>query len=249
VTGTAVLIRAHNYGDFVQDAIDSALAQTVPPAQVVIVDDGSTDRTSEILATVRTGDVELRVERNERPVGPASALNQAAAMSDAGLLLALDADDRLSDRFIERTEAALDRTGCDVAHTGVQLFGSRDEWRPAQPLDTAELRVENCLPVSCLMRRWVLDAVGGFSLAFDDVGYEDWSFWLSAVERGARFTAVEDCWLEYRQHDVASRNTISHATSLRAHARIYRRHPSVHLTDIGRWMGRSAGRNLRRVRP
>lgn len=240
---TSILIRAHNYGSLLAEAIESALSQTVRPVEVVVIDDGSTDDTPDVVAAAVGRSGLVRSVRNERPVGPARAMNQAVEVSTGEYLLPLDADDRLSQRFVELTEVAL-TGGADVAYGGVHEFGARSGRSAPGRVTHEQMRVENCLPVSCAMQRWVFEQVGGFSPEFDDLAYEDWNFWLGAFECGATFTAVPGCWLEYRQHPSGSRNAIGRGTALRSHLRIYRTHPSVRITDLGRWMARSLRRNL-----
>lgn len=241
---TAVLIRAHNHGALLPDALDSVLRQSLGPDDVVVVDDGSSDDTSEVIERYRRRCDRIRSIRNESPVGPAEAMNQAVSASRSEILLPLDADDRLSDRFIELTERALATSRADVAYGRVRLFGAKVGWVDAPAVDHAEMRIENQLPVSCSTRRWVFDRSGGFDSKLDGLAYEDWDFWLTALEMGAQFEAVEGCWLEYRQHQNQSRNTIGHLAALKAHLSIYRAHPSVTAVDLCRWMARSVRRNL-----
>jgi glycosyltransferase involved in cell wall biosynthesis len=87
----SIVINNYNYGRFLADAIDSALTQTHPNLEVIVVDDGSTDNSREIIA--RYGD---RI----RPVvklngGQASALNAGFAVSSGDIIFFLDSDDML----------------------------------------------------------------------------------------------------------------------------------------------------------
>jgi glycosyltransferase involved in cell wall biosynthesis len=86
-----IVVNNHNYGCFLADAIDSALAQTHPLVKVIVVDDGSTDESRDILEAY-DGDVEVVLKVNG---GQASALNAGFARSTADVVMFLDADDVL----------------------------------------------------------------------------------------------------------------------------------------------------------
>lgn len=85
----AVVIPAFNAGRTLRDAIDSVLAQTVPPAAIVLVDDGSSDDTAAI-ARGYGAQVRLIVQENR---GPAAATDAGIACIDAPVIAGLDADD------------------------------------------------------------------------------------------------------------------------------------------------------------
>jgi glycosyltransferase involved in cell wall biosynthesis len=85
----SVLINNYNYGQFLEAAIDSALNQTYSPLQVIVVDDGSTDDSADIIA--RYGDRITPVLKENG--GQASALNAGFAASQGEIICLLDADD------------------------------------------------------------------------------------------------------------------------------------------------------------
>ncbi|QQS12085.1 MAG: glycosyltransferase family 2 protein [Rhodospirillales bacterium] len=95
------LINTYNYGRFLPLAIDSVLAQTYPDIEIVVVDDGSTDDTPEVLA--RYGD-RLRAIRTENG-GQAHAFNTGFAAAGGELLMLLDADDLWLPTKVERMVA------------------------------------------------------------------------------------------------------------------------------------------------
>lgn len=242
----AVIIRCHNHGTFLDDALQSVYSQSRSVDEIIVVNDGSTDDTAEVLAAHQRRHNRVRSVHHPTALGPARSFNAGAGASTSSLLLPLDADDRLSALFVERTTAALLRSGADIACTGACVFGSEERWLPAR-FDVNELRVENELLVSCLFRRWIFDCTGGFAAELDGVGYEDWDFWLSACELGARVVRVSGCWLDYRRHPTGSRNSMSRVTSLRAHLMIYRRHPTVRVRHLARWSARSLRRTIARL--
>lgn len=85
----SILISNYNYGHFLADAIDSALAQTYPHIEVLVVDDGSTDRSREVIASYDDKIIPV-LKKNG---GQASAFNAAFAASQGHIICFLDADD------------------------------------------------------------------------------------------------------------------------------------------------------------
>src|SRR5262245_58814803 len=85
----SVIIPNYNYGRFLREALDSALNQTLPPLEVIVVDDGSTDESPEILESY--GD-RIRVIRQKNQ-GVGIARNTGAEAARGELLAFLDADD------------------------------------------------------------------------------------------------------------------------------------------------------------
>jgi len=100
--GVDVVITNHNYGRFLAEAIESALAQTHPKLAVVVVDDGSGDASREVLRRFK-GRVEVVLKEQG---GQASALNAGFERCRGEVLLALDADDRLRPEAAARVAAA-----------------------------------------------------------------------------------------------------------------------------------------------
>jgi hypothetical protein len=164
--------------------------------------------------------------------------------SSGTLILALDADDTLSSNYVELTEQAI-LDGVDLAYGGVERFGAESSCVPPLPFDIDELGVESFLHVSTMFRRSIFDRTGGFRPDLDDLGLEDWEFWVNAIELGAVGRAVHGCWLRYRRHPEGSRNTVRRTQVLRVHLRVRRLHPGVVTwRHLGRWAARSLRRNV-----
>lgn len=102
----SVVINNYNYGRFIQQAIDSALNQTYPHTEVIVVDDGSTDNSREIIASY--GDKIIPVFKENG--GQASAFNAGFAASRGDIICFLDSDDIfLSEKAAAVVEAFGDR--------------------------------------------------------------------------------------------------------------------------------------------
>jgi hypothetical protein len=100
-----IVVTNHNYGSYLAGAIDSALRQTHPQVRVVVVDDGSTDESRQVLRGFKD---RVEVVLKERG-GQASALNAGIERCAGDVLLLLDADDILRPEAAERVAAAFER--------------------------------------------------------------------------------------------------------------------------------------------
>ena len=100
-----VVIDNYNYADFLAEALDSALGQSVAPAEVIVVDDGSTDDSRTVIASY-SGRIRAVFKVNG---GQASALNAGFAASNADVIIFLDADDRLHPHTVASVREAFER--------------------------------------------------------------------------------------------------------------------------------------------
>jgi glycosyltransferase involved in cell wall biosynthesis len=128
VPAVSVLMPVHNGAPWVADAVGSVLAQTARDLELIVIDDGSTDATPELLA--RVTDPRLRVIHRPR-AGLTRSLNEALGLAHAALVARLDADDlALPERFA-RQRAFLD------AHPDVGLLGTGAREVDAEGRDVA----------------------------------------------------------------------------------------------------------------
>lgn len=98
----SIIVNNYNYARFLREAIDSALDQTYSPIEVIVVDDGSTDNSQEIIATYKDKIVPVFKKNG----GQASAFNAGFAVSHGEIVMFLDADDYLFPRAVERVVTA-----------------------------------------------------------------------------------------------------------------------------------------------
>jgi glycosyltransferase involved in cell wall biosynthesis len=201
----SVVIPTYNYARYVGAAVDSALAQTLPPAEVFVVDDGSTDDTDRVLER-HQGRVRVLRQRNQ---GVATARNAGAGAATGDLLAFLDADDVWLPRKLEsqvRRLAAEPDLG--LVHCGYESID--DAGRPTGEvcLDGLEGRVADELlrfrrPVvlgggsGVLIPRAAFDAVAGFDTRLSTSA--DWDLYQRLARRYP-VGFVPEVLLRYRRH-------------------------------------------------
>lgn len=185
--GVTVLIPSYNYARYLPEAIDSALAQTHPHVEVLVIDDGSTDETPEVLS--RYGD-RIRSVRQEN-AGLCAARNRGLAEATHEFVVLLDADDVLDVKMIEESLKALERLRPPAAVVG-HISRRIDEKGEAMPFfGIPEKRSLDCTNLDFLLvnrfapivlaHRATLQDCGGFDPAFR--ASEDRDLWVRVSAR------------------------------------------------------------------
>src|SRR5262245_3573828 len=100
----SIIVNNYNYGRFLRGAFDSTLAQAYPNKEVIVVDDGSTDESREIIASYGNQIIPVLKENG----GQASAFNAGFAVSRGESVLFLDSDDLLLPSTLEKAVPLLD---------------------------------------------------------------------------------------------------------------------------------------------
>ena len=173
---------------YIGEAIASALAQTVPPREVIVVDDGSTDGTAEI---VRSFDGRVRLI-TQPPLGVGQARNAALEASNGEFLGYLDADDIWEPHKLEvQLEAFARDPTLDL------VFGHMRRFMDGAPEDLSE-PIPAVLGGSLLFRRSAAERVGDFPTDVRVGEFLDWI--MRARELGLREWLLPDVVLRRREH-------------------------------------------------
>jgi len=257
----SVMVPVHNPGAYLVPALESVRGQTLRDFEVVLVDDGCTDGSGEVLDRFAREDRRFRVLRPGR-IGLIAAANRLRVEARAPFLARFDADDAMHPRRLELQVRHLDEhPGTDVVSCFVRHFpvpevraGNRayEEWLNGVATHAQihrDIFVESpvCNP-SVMMRAAVFDRVGGYR----DTGWaEDYDFWLRVWEAGFRFHKIPRVLHFWREHPARVTRThprYSVEAFLRAKAEFLLRGP---LRDRERrfvvWGAGMMGRRLTRI--
>jgi glycosyltransferase involved in cell wall biosynthesis len=221
----SIIIPAYNAAAFIRETIDSALAQTHPDVEVIVVDDSSTDDTPAVLASY--GD---RIRTHRQPNGGVSvARNTGARLATGDWVAFLDADDIWKPR---KVEAQLKAGAAPWSYTNRYNFGERGDFPEFQSDNIVMLEGDvfeqlllrgNFITVSSvMMRKALFEQMGGFYA--QKGGCEDWDLWLRTSEHhpvsyvpeplvGYRFTPGSMS-RNHRAMEAARRAVVGRALSL-----------------------------------
>lgn len=217
----SVVIPSYNHEKFIRPAVESVLAQSHADLELIVVDDGSGDRSLDYLRSVRDGRFRLLEQAN---AGAHNAINRGLSMAQGEYLAILNSDDIFhADRLaicLRRLQAGADlvATWLEVIDHKGKVLGVKEGWRNMLPWPTmppgGRLAAVDAFAINLLQSNFVsttsnvvfsrrlYESVGGMAnLRFA----HDWDFLLRAV-RSFRCELIEQPMLQYRIH---SSNTIS----------------------------------------
>jgi glycosyltransferase involved in cell wall biosynthesis len=191
------IIPVWNCEKYLSDAIDSILGQTYRPIELIVVDDGSTDRTPDVIA--RYGD-KLRTVRQSN-AGPGAARNSGIALAQGPYIAFLDADDLWHQNKLERQVACLQKSSDhDLCVAGIQNFwidelkAERDGFVDHQ-LSRPQVGYSVC---TVLVRRAVFDRIGLFDNRLKLRNDREWFVKVRAT--GLKIATIADVMVQRRIH-------------------------------------------------
>jgi glycosyltransferase involved in cell wall biosynthesis len=214
----SVLMAAHNEESSVQRAVMSILGQSMQDFEMVIIDDGSSDGTHDILLRLAAIDDRIRIFRNSTNIGLAASLNRGLREVRAPWVARMDADDvALEQRLRAQLEHVVRHPDLDILGTWMLVdTGDGDPWLRKAPVRHEEIvRLMWSCPVfhpTVMYRRSAIIAVGGYDESLRR--RQDFDMWFRCVEAGFRFGNLAEPHVLYRDHgDFFEKNGIRVALS------------------------------------
>ncbi len=224
----SVLLPAFNVEPFIAESLGSVLEQSLREIEVIVVDDGSTDRTSSILAEIAARDERVIVVRLGTNGGIVRAMNTGLEMCRAPYIARIDGDDVALPRRLEKQIRFLE------SHPEISLVGNatitineRGECVGKSPVPVGAKAISACLELSTpiphiwMARREVYDDLGGYR---DLAPAEDYDFLLRAVTAGFRLANLPDHLMctRIRNDSISDRAALQQRKAQRYIVQLYR---------------------------
>jgi glycosyltransferase involved in cell wall biosynthesis len=206
--GVSVVIPVFNGADSLASAVKSVYAQTSPPDELVVIDDGSTDGTRDLLSQLAPN-APIRFRwKSQANRGEADARNRCVEAANHDLIAFLDHDDVWHPRKLEHQLAQLAHqpslgasvTAIEIVSQGSREVRRQDQWsaEPESLLEQLILSNVFAVPSAVLVRRQALRRAPPF-LPVRPYGC-DWLMWLRLVGAGLKVGYVQEPLVEYRRH-------------------------------------------------
>lgn len=201
----SIVIPCRNYGKFLSQAVESALEQTWPEVEILIVDDGSTDDTPDIARSYGSRVRYLRVEG----MGAYGARNFSLKHVRGDFFLNLDADNILWPDFVEKTVRVFlenDDPKLGFVYTQREVFGDGCGISSFPEFDPQALKFFNYIDMGSLIRMNIVFRFG-FDKSFN-TGCGDHDFFLTLVENGFYGQLINEPLLKYLLHGDSLSSTV-----------------------------------------
>lgn len=200
----SVVIPSYNQAEYLSDAIESVYNQTLPPHEILVVDDGSTDGSLEIAERYMFSKYPL-IESPVRVIkqvnkGLPSARNTGIMNATGDYVFFLDADDLIKENAFEVINREIASSNADIIAPSFKEFGKSNREVILGGFDMNNLKEANRLGYFCAVKRSALIEVGGFSPRMK-YGYEDYHLWFDLFRRGKSISVIQDILVLYRVKD------------------------------------------------
>ena len=226
----SIVMAAYNEELTISKAIDSICAQTFNDWELIIIDDGSTDSTADVVRRYIDKDSRIRFVRNKTNMKLPTSLNKGIRLAKADLIARADADDiNLPERLAKQFAFMQAHPEVDVLGTGAYLLDATGKRINAVLLQQTHENFEK-LPLikthffhpSVMIRRRFFEVAGYYNTSF--LRAEDKELWLRGLNLGCRYANLEEPLIEYSTNEYSRkwRSIMSRTLSLLHIVRIYR---------------------------
>ncbi|MFN6460353.1 MAG: glycosyltransferase [Nostoc sp. DedVER02] len=207
----SVIIPCYNAERFLTETIESVFSQTFTDYEIILVDDGSTDGTAEVIKSFGS---KVRAEFGSNR-GASAARNHGTALAKGKFIQYLDADDLLRNNALERRVNALEVSNADVAYSDWQRLEENEAGEfslgnvIARQIEDVHADSEIALftdfwspPAALLYHRRIVEAIGAWNESLPII--QDARFLLDAALMGGKFVYVPGVQADYRVHKANS---------------------------------------------
>lgn len=226
----SVIMPCYNQGRYLDEAVESVLAQTYEPVEIILINDGSTDeQTVQLLQTYQKPKLSIIHTTN---CGPSSARNTGIRQATGHYILPLDADDRIAPTFLEKAVPILQaEPNVGIVYSQADLFGEQSGRFDVPTYSFPEILLGNMIFNTSLYRKADWEKVGGYR---DNMvwGWEDYDFWLSLIELGRTVVQLPEVLYFHREVPNSRSQQMNQEDWVKSYTQIFKNHPALYAEHI-----------------
>lgn len=206
----AVVIVGKDCAEFIEDALQSLVSQTLPPNEILYYDDNSSDESIEIAKSYLSLLENFQIIKGEEAIGISSARNRANSLVNSDVIAVLDADDMFLDNTIADYHSQfIEHPDIDLIYADTYVFkhGSNHLWRMRYPAFKATCDAVRYLMISPVIpfkhsslayRRKAIDKIGGYREELDLK--VDYDLFLRFLKKSCRIKKFDKATSHHRTH-------------------------------------------------
>lgn len=227
----SIIILCYNQASYVGEAIESALNQTYSNIEIVCVNDGSSDNSSEVIQKYaeRYKNILFFDEKQNR--GVCYSRNLAIKSCCGEYILPLDADDKIEPAYVEKAlQVFEEKPEVGIVYCKADFFGIKNKIWNLQNYSKDEIIFQNLIFNSALFRKKDFEAVGGYKECMN-IGCEDWDLWISLIKNGAGVHRIDEVLFHYRQIAENTRTNDAFLVRSKIFKEIFKNHQDLYLNS------------------
>lgn len=196
----SIIVPCYNQAQYLDECLQSVVNQTYQDWECIIIDDESLDNTAEVVSKWANKDIRFKYLFQEN-AGVCKARNLGIHNSNGTFILPLDADDYISENYLEACIKSIENTKSKIVFGRVSFFGEKtNELILQNTVEIKDLLEFNKIHCSGLFRKEDFFKTGGYdeNMKF---GFEDWELWINILKDGGKAIKANNCILYYRIKD------------------------------------------------
>lgn len=222
-----VIVPAYNYANFIGECLDSVLSQTFKSWECIVIDNGSTDNTQEIVKSYSNKDGRIKYHYTNQK-GVSLARNLAVSLSHGTYLLPLDADDKIDPTYLEKAVNIMNQNPeISLVYCNAILFGSVNKKWILPDFNYKAMLIENSIFCTALIKKNEFLAVHGYNVNMVE-GFEDWDFWIKYLANNKKVYKLNDILFYYRIKQHSRNSVLDTEKQLRLRTQIYHNHKDIY---------------------
>ena len=237
----SVVVTCYNHQDYIEQCLRSIFAQTYRNIELLVLDDGSSDHSAEIIeAVLADSPFPTRFESHEN-MGVVKTRNKALQQIQGTYFIFVDSDDFLDSDYIESFYTSMVQEEADIVYGDLYDPDKKEVYLKSRPFDKLAFLTENFISNCSLIRRSVADGIY-YDEALNREKLEDYDFLLNLIiNQGAKPVYDAKTKLNYRVFDEES---ISKRDSTRYHYEMYLKILRKYVKQIPDEIYQALGKNI-----
>jgi|25_taG_2_1085351.scaffolds.fasta_scaffold01073_3 hypothetical protein len=226
----SIIIPCYNDDRYISNSINSALKQTYVRKEIIVIDDGSSEKTKSILRSLES-QIDLLITQENQ--GVVAARNNGISKAKGEFILTLDSDDYFDPEFVIKAVDILEQNpqiGMVTCHATIVRNGKKIMVQRPQKRTRNNIIFENGVYASLLFRKQCWVQVNGYDSNMK-LGYEDWEFNISVMAAGWGIYTIQEELFFYRDREQSRNKSISVEDNMQLVKYIYKKHKDLFLLN------------------
>lgn len=194
----SIIVTCYNHEKFIRQCVESIFNQTYRNIQLIIINDGSTDQSAEIIESLLITDpFKDTIFVNQENLGACASRNKGLELATGDYILFVDSDNFLDIKHVEKSINSLESTKSDIAYCSLKDASSNNIINEVPSFSLEKLLSVNFIDTCSLFRKKVLGEIR-FDMGLNRKSMQDYDFFLNMVLNGAKPVKVENLYINYR---------------------------------------------------